>query len=190
MVDIIILLIVLVIIIFAVKGTIKHFKGEGACCGGGSKGLIKTEEKKLQHPKIGEKTVKISGMHCEHCAENVTRSINRIDGAAAKVSFKKSQAIVSYDRQITTADTRTPEKKAGSEVEEILYFFIRGDLSRCMGTRPRWRNCRMFLKVLCFLGLGWFLMDFDLSPMVNFQKIRNIWKWETGSGGCDMIREN
>ena len=65
MVDIIILLIVLVIIIFAVKGTIKHFKGEGACCGGGSKGLIKTEEKKLQHPKIGEKTVKISGMHCE-----------------------------------------------------------------------------------------------------------------------------
>ena len=55
MVDIIILLIVLVIIIFAVKGTIKHFKGEGACCGGGSKGLIKTEEKKLQHPKIGEK---------------------------------------------------------------------------------------------------------------------------------------
>ncbi len=33
-------------------------------------------------------------------------------------------------------------------------------------------------------------MDFDLSPMVNFQKIRNIWKWETGAGGCDMIREN
>ena len=28
-------------------------------------------------------------------------------------------------------------------------------------------------------------MDFDLSPMVNFQKIRNIWKWETGAGGCD-----
>ena len=117
MVDIIILLIVLVIIIFAVKGTIKHFKGEGACCGGGSKGLIKTEEKKLQHPKIGEKTVKIS---CEHCAENVTRSINRIDGAAAKVSFKKSQAIVSYDRQISDDDIRNAVKKAGYEVVEII----------------------------------------------------------------------
>ena len=120
MVDIIILLIVLVIIIFAVKGTIKHFKGEGACCGGGSKGLIKTEEKKLQHPKIGEKTVKISGMHCEHCAENVTRSINRIDGAAAKVSFKKSQAIVSYDRQISDEHIRHAVKKGAYEVLEII----------------------------------------------------------------------
>ena len=121
MVDIIILLIVLVIIIFAVKGTIKHFKGEGACCGGGSKGLIKTEEKKLQHPKIGEKTVKISGMHCEHCAENVTRSINRIDGAAAKVSFKKSHR-PSYPTtaRSQTTNIRNAVKKAGYEVVEII----------------------------------------------------------------------
>ncbi len=33
MADSIILLFVLVIIIFAVKGSIKHFKGEGGCCG-------------------------------------------------------------------------------------------------------------------------------------------------------------
>lgn len=45
MADSIILLFVLVIIIFAVKGSIKHFKGEGGCCGGGSKGLIKAERK-------------------------------------------------------------------------------------------------------------------------------------------------
>ena len=47
MADSIILLFVLVIIIFAVKGSIKHFKGEGGCCGGGSKGLIKAEKKTL-----------------------------------------------------------------------------------------------------------------------------------------------
>ena len=120
MVDIIILLIVLVIIIFAVKGSIKHFKGEGSCCGGGTKGLIKTEEKTLKNPKLGEKTVKISGMHCEHCAENVTRAINKIDGAAAKVNLRKSPAVVSYDRQISDDDIRKAVKKAGYEVVEIL----------------------------------------------------------------------
>ena len=42
MVDAIIVLIVIVLLIFALKGTLKHFKGESPCCGGGS-GLIKTE---------------------------------------------------------------------------------------------------------------------------------------------------
>ena len=41
MVDAIIVLIVIVLLIFALKGTLKHFKGESPCCGGGS-GLIKT----------------------------------------------------------------------------------------------------------------------------------------------------
>ena len=51
MVDAIIVLIVIVLLIFALKGTLKHFKGESPCCGGGS-GLIKTEieEKVLDHP--------------------------------------------------------------------------------------------------------------------------------------------
>ena len=42
MVDAIIVLIVIVLLIFSLKGTLKHFKGESPCCGGGS-GLIKTE---------------------------------------------------------------------------------------------------------------------------------------------------
>ena len=35
MVDIIIVLIVIVLLGLALKGSIKHFKGEAACCGGG-----------------------------------------------------------------------------------------------------------------------------------------------------------
>ena len=71
MVDAIIVLIVIVLLIFALKGTLKHFKGESPCCGGGS-GLIKTEieEKVLEHPAIGKKTVMVSGMHCDHCVKS------------------------------------------------------------------------------------------------------------------------
>ena len=48
---------------FAGKGAYKHLKGEGACCGGGSKPEI--PKKKLDGTKLGEKTLKITGMHCE-----------------------------------------------------------------------------------------------------------------------------
>ena len=36
MVNVIIVLILVILLSFAVKSSIRHFKGEGACCGGGS----------------------------------------------------------------------------------------------------------------------------------------------------------
>ena len=70
MVDAIIILIVIVLLIFALKGTLKHFKGESPCCGGGSETIVTDiEDKMLDNPAIGKKTVKISGMHCEHCVK-------------------------------------------------------------------------------------------------------------------------
>lgn len=87
MANAIVVIVVIIIMLFAGKGAYKHLKGEGACCGGGSKPEI--PKKKLDGTKLGEKTMKITGMHCENCVASVTRAINRIDGAAAKVSLKK-----------------------------------------------------------------------------------------------------
>ena len=42
MTDAVILVILVIALIFGVKGTVKHFKGEGACCGGGS-GTVKAK---------------------------------------------------------------------------------------------------------------------------------------------------
>ena len=102
MVDIIILLIVLVIIIFAVKGTIKHFKGEGACCGGGSKGLIKTEEKKLQHPKIGEKTVK----NLRHALRTLRRKRDQIHQQNRRRSRQSKLQKITGHRILRPSDLR------------------------------------------------------------------------------------
>ena len=41
MTDIIVILVIAVFVLLGVKSTIKHFKGEGACCGGGSGSLPK-----------------------------------------------------------------------------------------------------------------------------------------------------
>ena len=52
MTDAVILVILVIALIYGVKGTVKHFKGEGACCGGGS-GTGKAKRKSLKNPKLG-----------------------------------------------------------------------------------------------------------------------------------------
>ena len=93
MVDIIIVLIVIVLLGFALKGSTKHFKGESPCCGGGGGEIVlDIPDKKLENPILGKKVLKISGMHCEHCVKAVTEAINKIDGAAAKVNLSENEA--------------------------------------------------------------------------------------------------
>ena len=61
MADIIVVLIVIVLLGFALRGAIRHFKGDSPCCGGGT-GIIKTDDKELKNPVIGKKIVHIEGM--------------------------------------------------------------------------------------------------------------------------------
>ena len=98
MANVIVVAVVIVLLGFALKGTLKHLKGESPCCGGGDTIII--EDKKLDGPVIGKKTVKISGMHCDHCVRAVTEAINKIDGASAKVNLKKKEAVVSEQERL------------------------------------------------------------------------------------------
>lgn len=118
MTDVIILLIILIVLIYGVKGTVKHFKGEGACCGGGSV-PVKAKRKVLKKPKIGEKVIQIEGMHCDHCKQSVTSELNKIDGVAAKVELKKNRAVVSFDRPVDDEALRQAVEKAGFKVISI-----------------------------------------------------------------------
>ena len=80
MADIIIVLILIVIAVFALKQTKKHMQGESPCCGGGSGSIKKAKEKHLDGPVMGTKIMKIKGMTCEHCVNNVTNAINKVPG--------------------------------------------------------------------------------------------------------------
>ncbi len=50
MANAIVVIVVIIIMLFAGKGAYKHLKGEGACCGGGSKPEI--PKKKLDGTKL------------------------------------------------------------------------------------------------------------------------------------------
>ena len=114
MANVIVVAVVIVLLGFALKGTLKHLKGESPCCGGGDTIII--EDKKLDGPVIGKKTVKISGMHCVRA---VTEAINKIDGASAKVNLKKKEAVVSYEKVVEDAAIREAVEKAGYTVQSI-----------------------------------------------------------------------
>ena len=119
--NVIIILILVVLLSFAVKNSIKHFKGEGDWCGGGSGSVRKKKpkKKKLDGPVIGKRTIEISGMHCRNCVNSVTRALNSIDGVAAKVSLRDSRADVLLDRMVDENDLRHAVEGAGFKVISI-----------------------------------------------------------------------
>ena len=95
----IVVAVLIIILLISLRGSIKHFKGEGGCCGGGGSS-VKEPDKKLDGPVIKTKVFKIEGMHCENCANRVKRAINRTSGVSAKVNLRRKEVVVSYDREV------------------------------------------------------------------------------------------
>lgn len=95
---IVIVVILAVILFFAVKNSIPHFRGEGGCCGGsGKEKLIKPA--KLERI-IATKVIKIEGMRCENCNRRVQNALNQLDGVNAKVYGDRAEAVVKLGRDI------------------------------------------------------------------------------------------
>ena len=96
--NIIAIIVLLLVFALAIAGSVKHFKGEGGCCGGSSN--VKVPNKKLDGPVIGKRTFIVEGMHCENCKNRVKRTINSIEGASCKVNLRKGQVDIEFDREI------------------------------------------------------------------------------------------
>ena len=108
-------IIILVIMFFALKSTVRHFRGEGSCCGVGDVPAL--TRKKMDAPKIGEKVVSIEGMHCQNCKRRVETLLNGIEGAVAKVDLGKNIAILSMSRIV--ADEEIYDALDGSEFRVV-----------------------------------------------------------------------
>lgn len=108
-----ILVLILVAAVFRVK---KHFKG-GGCCGSGSNTI--RDKKTLTGAKTGEKTLLIDGMHCENCEIRIENALNRLEGVAAKVSYKKKRACVSYSSEVPDALLKVTVEQLGYRVAQI-----------------------------------------------------------------------
>ena len=101
-----------VIVVIAVISSIKHFKGEGGCCGGGS---YKPKKKKLKGIKY-QKAFRVDGMSCEHCKRRVEEAVNDIKGVSGKVNLKKGELTVSYAEELSDDMIKAKIEKAGYTV--------------------------------------------------------------------------
>ena len=117
MADVIIIVILVILIIIGISSTIKHFKGEGGCCGGGSS--VKVKRKKLKQVEK-ERTVTIEGMTCEHCKARVESRLNELDGVSAKVNLKRKTAVVSIEKDVEDEVIKKAIEDAGYEVLKMI----------------------------------------------------------------------
>ena len=93
----IILIILIAILIPAIRSTVTHLKGEGACCGGPKE---KAPKKKIKGTPVKELTIHIDGMHCVNCKNRIERKLDELDGVVAKVNLDKKLAEVSLYKEI------------------------------------------------------------------------------------------
>jgi len=103
------------IVVMAVISTVKHFKGEGGCCGGSS---YKPKKKKLTGVRY-QKVFQVDGMHCEHCKNRVEEVVNDIPGVAGKVDLKNGELLVSYAEEVADAAIEARIERVGYHVTGI-----------------------------------------------------------------------
>ncbi|MCI6995367.1 MAG: cation transporter [Eubacterium sp.] len=116
MADFVIAGILIILIIIGIRSSVKHFKGEGGCCGGGSS--VKVKRKKLKQV-VKQRIVIIEGMTCEHCQARVESRLNALDGVSARVNLKRKTAVVSMEKEVEDEEIKKAIENAGYEVIEI-----------------------------------------------------------------------
>lgn len=108
-------IVVLFALFFAVKGVLKHFRGESSCCGGGD---VKVP-KKLTGTIVATKVVDIEGMTCGHCKARVEQALDTIDGAAAEVNLHRNHAVVKMTREVSDDEIRRALAGSGYTITGI-----------------------------------------------------------------------
>lgn len=110
--NIIIVAVIIVICAIGLKSTIAHSRGEGGCCGGGSR-TLEDKPQKLQNV-VSVKSIGIDGMKCDNCRIRVQNKLNSIPNVNAKVNLKKTEAVVKLGSDI-------PDEKLIKAVEAAGY---------------------------------------------------------------------
>ncbi len=116
MATVIIVIVIVIFMVFAVKGTLKHLRGEGGCCGGGSMPRVK---KQRLDQVAAVKCLKIEGMHCDNCRRRVENCLNQLEQVNARVNLEKKEAVVKLGAEVPEETLRTAVEKAGYQVTSI-----------------------------------------------------------------------
>lgn len=86
-----------------------------------------------QKPAATTVTLKVSGMHCEACAQPIENTLKKLSGVqTAKVSFKEKSAVVTYHedkvsvQQIARTIAQTPSPMPQGKFDAALLLSVKG----------------------------------------------------------------
>ena len=127
MADFIVLAIVIILFASALAYIIKAKKNGAKCIGCpacGSCGQKPSAECKGKNPIekgrliVGTKTVKIKGMHCDHCRQSVEKALNSIEGLKASVDIGTGEARIIAEA-VDENEIKSAIEELGFTVESI-----------------------------------------------------------------------
>ena len=119
MINGILIVLLILICVFAVKGSAKRMIY--GCGGRDVEKKKKVADRDPSHyPYCAQ--IRIEGMSCNHCRIRVENSFNELNGVWAEVSLKEKQATVRMKNKIEEAALRRAVEKAGYEFREIKWL--------------------------------------------------------------------
>lgn len=114
---VVVAVILLVCIVFAIRESIRHMKGEGGCCGGGDV-AVKVKRQNL-HQVVCTKRMLIEGMSCDNCRKRVENELNSLKLVNAKVNLKRKEAVVKLGQETSDACLKEAVERIGYQVVSI-----------------------------------------------------------------------
>ena len=112
----IVIAVLIIVVILAVRSSMKHMRGEGGCCGGDSVPRVKKQKIKKS---IAVKKIVIEGMTCDNCRKQVENSLNSLNQVNAKVSLKDKTATVNLGENTEDEVLMEVIEKAGYKVVSV-----------------------------------------------------------------------
>ncbi len=111
----VIIVVLLVIVCISLKSSLRHFAGQGGCCGGGADAPKKLK-KRLKGVITQTQKYEVAGMHCDNCKVRVENSINELSGLVGKVSMNDKTLEVQGERAFTREEISDAVHRAGYEL--------------------------------------------------------------------------
>ena len=112
-----IILVIIVIVFFAIKGTVKRVRHGSACCGerdAAEKKIQPADKDKSHYPY--EYVLSVDGMHCSNCTRHVENALNSIEGVWATANLEKKSVTVLSKMELDSSDLESEVRDAGYTV--------------------------------------------------------------------------
>lgn len=114
----IVVLIFAIVLALAVRAALRHFKGEGGCCGGGAGEPPPVADKAIG-PAVARRELALGGLHCMKCVARVKAALEALPGVAADVTLDPQRAVVRMDREVPDESLRKAVENQGFQVLSI-----------------------------------------------------------------------